>query len=57
LVDAGYAPMRGPLKNLQLPPGSYQIELKNTVFGVFKSVTAVVEKNKSIQVDAILDQR
>ena len=57
LVDAGYAPIKGPLKNLQLPPGSYQIDLKNTVFGVFKSVTAVVEKNKSIQVDAILDQR
>lgn len=57
LVDANYSPIKGPLKNLQLPPGSYQIELKNTVFGVFKSVTAVVEKNKSIQVDAILDQR
>jgi serine/threonine protein kinase len=57
LVDANYTPIRGPLKDLQLPPGTYQLDLKNTVFGVSKSVTAVVEKNKAVRVDAILDQR
>ena len=57
LVDAELAPIRGPLKSIQLPPGEYQLLLKNTVFGVYKSVNAVVEKNKSVQVEAILDQR
>ncbi len=57
LVDADHNPIRGPLKGLQLPPGSYQIDLKNSVFGVSKSVTTTVEKNKTVQVDAVLDQR
>ncbi len=57
LVDAELAPIKGPLKSIQLPPGEYQLLLKNTVFGVYKSVNAVVEKNKSVQVEAILDQR
>lgn len=57
LVDSELLPMKGPLKSIQLPPGNYQLLLKNTVFGVFKTVNAVVEKNKSVQVEAILDQR
>ncbi len=57
LVDASKTPMKTPFKNLKFPPGRYQVELKNTVFNVSKTLEMVVEKNKSNRFEVILNKR
>ncbi|MEZ4815094.1 MAG: serine/threonine-protein kinase [Bdellovibrionota bacterium] len=57
LTDAGLSPMKTPIKDLKLPPGVYEMILKNKVFGVSKAVTVTIIKNKSDKIDVILNKR
>ncbi len=57
LVDAELSPMKTPLKDLKLPPGTYEMVLKNKVFGVSKAVTVQIIQNKSDKIDVILKKR
>jgi len=57
LVDAELSPMKTPLRDLKLPPGTYEMVLKNKVFGVSKAVTVQIIQNKSDKLDVILKKR
>lgn len=57
LVDAELSPMKTPLRDLKLPPGTYEMVLKNKVFGVSKAVTVQIIQNKSDKIDVILKKR
>jgi serine/threonine protein kinase len=57
LVDANEVPIKTPLRSFRLPPGSYKLVLKNTVFGVSKKITVTIEKDRLLREDVILNER
>ncbi len=57
VVGADLSGIKTPVRDLKLPPGTYEMVLKNRVFGVSKSVSVKIEENKSEKIDVILDKR
>ncbi len=56
LVDAQLQPLKTPLKNFQLNPGTYKFVFKNTSFGVSKEISVNVIMGRTSKYEVLLQK-